>query len=430
MGSSLLPPFNPRPLHSTKEIRGHPFFRGAISRWLWRLLTYRLTRPGQWFAGMTGAFALYGATSLDLQVFVPFTYALSVWALAWAWTALRPPRVSITLQQPSRVEAGETLPIVVTVQALRRAVFDAVLLPHRLPPAIDAVALDGAFLGTLRPGEPQAARIELRATRRGLYTVPGCRVQTDFPFGLLRSYAVVTDPHTVLVTPRWTPLRRMDLPLGRSEQPGGAALATARGEALEFMGNREFREGDNIRDMDWRATARLDRLVVREFQEEYLHRVALIVDTALPHAPGAGEAFEGAVSLCAAASEFLARQEYPVGLLLAGTALHVFDAMPPWACHAQTLDILAVVAPAPALSGDTPGFAERLEDVSLVICFLLDWDDARRTFAQSLAAQGLALQIVLIGDDYAAQDLAADEARFGPIHRVTSAQIEQGLDRI
>ncbi len=428
----MLPPFNAHPLHSTKEIRGHPWFRGAISRWLWRLGTHRLTRPGGWFAGMTLAFALYGATSLDLQVFVPFTYAMSIWVLAGFWTLLRPPRVSLSVQQPSRVEAGRLLPVVVTVQAIHRVVFDAVLLPQRLPPAIDVVALDGVALGTLRPGGPHTVTVELRPARRGLYTLQGFRVQTDFPFGLLRAYTAVPDRRTLLVTPRWTPLRTLDLPLRRSEQPGGAALATARGEALEFMGNREFREGDTIRDMDWRATARLDRLVVREFHEEYLHRIALILDTAPPSAPGAEEALEAAISLCAAAGEWLARQEYPVGVLLAGPTLHVFDAMPPWACHEQMLDILAVVAPAPApaLSGDTPGLLESLEDVSVAVCFLLDWDDARRAFVESLAAQGMALRLILVQDDSAARVGAADEARFGPLVRVTPAQRERGLDRL
>ncbi len=418
--------FNPHPLHSTKEIRGHPFFRGAISRWLWRLGTYRLTRPGRWFGGMTMAFALYGATSLDLQVFVPFTYTVSVWILALCWAQLRPPRVALAVQQPSRVEAGMVLPVTLEVQA-RRMVFDAVLLPHRLPPAIDAVDLDGAVLGTLRPGKPHTVRVDLRCTRRGLYALPGYRVQTDFPFGLLRAYTAVPARQAVLVTPHWTLLRRMELPIRRSEQPGGAALATARGEAMEFIGNREFREGDNIRDMDWRASARLDRLVVREFHEEYLHRVALVLDTSIA---GAEADLEGAISLCAAAGELLARQEYSINMLLAGPTLHVFDAMPPWAGHEQILDILALVAPSPAsmLFENIPGLPERLEDASIVLCFLLGWDDTRRAFIESLHQSGMTLFLVLVGDNSTARDMAADEARFGPIRRVTSAQIDDGLD--
>jgi len=428
----MTPPFNPHPLDSTKEIRDHPFFRGAISRWLWRLSTHRLARPGRWFAGMTMAFALYGTTSLDLQVFVPFTYALSVWALALLWAQIRPPRAALTVHHPSRIEAGRLLPVTLEVRAQKGPIFDAVLLPRRLPPAIDAVMLDGIHLGTLRPGEPQTVKLELHPTRRGLYALHGYRVQTDFPFGLLRAYTAFPDRRTLLVTPQWTPLRGMDLPLRRSEQPGGAALATARGEALEFMGNREFREGDNIRDMDWRATARLDRLVVREFHEEYLHRVALILDTCIPNAQGADAALEGAISLCASAGEFLARQEYPVGALLAGPTVHVFDAVQPWACHEQILDILAVAAPspAPAFGENISGLPAILENVSIVVCFLLDWDEARRAFVDRLHSSGLALRLVLVGDGSAARDLAADEARFGPLVRVTPAQIEAGLDRV
>lgn len=428
----MRPPFNPHPLHSTKEIRGHPFFQGAISRWVWRLWTHRMTRPSLWFAGMTLAFALYGTTSLDLQVFVPFTYAVSVWTLALGWAFVRPPRVALSTRQPARVEAGRRLPVTVTVQALKRPVFDAVLLPRRLPAAIDPVTWDGIALGTLRPSEPQAVTVELLCTRRGWYTLQGYRVQTDFPFGLLRAYTAVPDTKTVLVTPQWTPLRTLDLPLRRSEQPGGAALATARGEALEFMGNREFREGDNIRDMDWRATARLDRLVVREFHEEYLHHAALILDTAVPKAPGAEEAWEGAISLCASAGDWLARQEYPVGALLVGETLHAFNNTQPWACQEQTLDMLAVAAPspAPARFAAVPGLAERLEDVSVAVCFLLDWDDARRAFVEELHSLGIALRLVLAHDGSPSQSLVADARRFGPILQVTLAQIEAGLDRL
>ena len=58
------------------------------------------------------------------------------------------------------------------------------------------------------------------------------------------------------------------------------------GESFEFIGNREYRDGDSIRDIDWRATARLSRAIVREYREEYFMRVAVILDI---KTPGSGE---------------------------------------------------------------------------------------------------------------------------------------------
>lgn len=425
-------PFNSHPLHSTKDIRGHPLFRGAISRWLWRLATQRLTRPGRWFAGMTVAFALYGATSLDLQVFVPFTYAVSVWLLALVWTWVRPPRVSLAVRQPARAKVGEALPVSVEVQAQGRAVFDAVLLPSRLPPAVDAADGDGVSLGALLPGERHTVRVDLRPTRRGLFHLPGFRVQTDFPFGLLRAFTVIPAPQTLLVRPQWAPLRGLNLPVRRSDQPGGAALATARGEAMEFIGNREFREGDNIRDMDWRASARLDRLVVREFHEEYLHRIAIVLDTFVPDAEAREAEWEGAVSLCAAAGEWLARQEYSLSLLLAGPDLHVFDNLSPLAAQEHMLDVLAVVVPGPRppLPEAISGLAEQLEGVSVAVCVLLGWDEARRAFVEGLHQIGVSLFLVLVADKSTQQDVDTDLMRFGPIQRVTLAQLDHGVEHL
>ena len=53
------------------------------------------------------------------------------------------------------------------------------------------------------------------------------------------------------------------VPSGRRYQPGGIAMASKLGDSFEFIGNREYRDGDNLRDMDWRATARLSRPIVR-----------------------------------------------------------------------------------------------------------------------------------------------------------------------
>ena len=84
-----------------------------------------------------------------------------------------------------------------------------------------------------------------------------------------------SDPRTLWVTPRFTPLARFETPRGRRYQPGGTASAFQLGDSFEFIGNREYREGDPVRAIDWRATARLSRPVVREYREEFLQRVAV-----------------------------------------------------------------------------------------------------------------------------------------------------------
>ena len=423
-------PYNPHPLHSTKEIRGHPLFQGAISRWIWRIVTHRITRPGGWFLGMTFAFTVYGATSLDLQVFVPFTYAAGLWIVALVLALTRPPRINLTAQMATRIEAGQTLPVEIDVRALR-PLFDATLLPRRLPSAIDAVPLDGVPLDTLRAGETQRVRLGLFCARRGAYVLRGFRVQTAFPCGLLRAFAAVPDEYPLLVLPQFSRLTQMTLPLRRSDQPGGAALSSARREALEFLGDREWRDGDSIRDIDWRATARLDRLVVREFREEYFHRVALLLDTQA-RAGRETAAFEAAVSLCASAADFAAHAGYALEMLAVGSAVHNLSGEQNLATAGRVLDILATVMPTSrggAVSA-APNISDGLGRVSVTICVLLDWDNERRALADSLQREGTALKIIIVRDGPCTLDPADDEARYGGITCVSPAQVEAGIEQL
>src|SRR5262249_55852640 len=149
----------------------------------------------------------------------------------------------------------------------------------------------------LMRGQSQRVRLGLKCNRRGVYTLRGFRVETDFPFGLLRSRRTFEAPRSLLVYPKFTRLARLNLPTGRRYQPGGVALASNLGESFEFIGNREYREGDNVRDIDWRATARLTIPIVREYRDEYFMRVGVILDTHVPRgAPkSASDAFERAV---------------------------------------------------------------------------------------------------------------------------------------
>ena len=197
----------------------------------------------------------------------------------------------------------------------------------------------------LKPGETAQLRLGLLCRQRGAFLLRGFRVETAFPLGLMVAQQVFSEEQPLLVYPRFTPLARLDAPLGRRYQPGGVALASNLGDSFEFIGNREYREGDPIRSIDWRATARLTRPVVREFREEYFLRTAVILDTFVPGLPGApaAAAFERAVSVCAAVSDYMARSEYLVDLFAAGPELHQLTAGRSLAYLDEILDLLACV---------------------------------------------------------------------------------------
>jgi uncharacterized protein (DUF58 family) len=401
----MLKQYPPPSMSPAKDPADYPLFKGKISQGVWRIFTQRLTPAGRWFAMATILLASYGgASSLQLQGYIPASYLLAVWVIAIALMLARRPRATLKARHASRICAGQVLPIDLEIKQLSRTGgADLVALPHKLPMAIDAVPAEGLRLPDMRRNESAAVRIGLLCRERGKFLLHGFRIETGFPFGILRSRRIFRSEQAVLVYPRFEPLARLNLPSGRRYQPGGVAMASNLGESFEYLGNREYREGDNVRDIDWRATARIQRPIVREWVEEYMLRVAVVLDTSVAkNAPQIRvDDFERAVSVAAAVSDYMARQDYLVDLFAAGDNLYHLTAGRSLAYLDQILDILACVEHTPGEPFETiePQIGELMGRISTVICVFLDWNDGRRAFVDRLRMQGAAVKVILVRND-------------------------------
>ncbi len=427
------------PLSPTKDPYNYPAFKGSVSRWIWRIYTQRLTPAGRWFALATVCFIGYGGTSLQLQGHVLAAYATVIWGIAIGALLVYRPRVKLEARLAERVCAGEIVPVEITITQLGRLRgADLVVLPHQLPEAIDSLPDDGVVLADLKRGRTAQVRLGLRCRQRGSYTLRGFRVETGFPFGILRARRTFFEQRKLLVYPRFSPLGHLALPTGRRYQPGGVALASEVGESFEYLGNRDYRPGDNIRDIDWRATARMQKPIVREWVEEYMLRVAVILDThVLADLPRKAlqqqrEAFERAVSVTAAVSDYMARQDYLVDIFAAGPNLYHLTAGRSLAQLDQILDILACVEENPAEPFEViePQIAELLARISTVICVFLDWNPARRDFVQRLSAQGVAVKVILLRDTPCTLDPRAEGDLLGEVPIISREQYEAGVETI
>ncbi|BCM92382.1 hypothetical protein IAD21_04261 [Abditibacteriota bacterium] len=376
-------------------------FKLAAVRWAWQYWFRALAPSGRYFFLATILFFFYGGLTLEPQSFVPFAYALVIWTIAEIARFLERPKVEIRAHHPDRIAAGERLNVEVEVRNLKSsALAGGQLMAHRLPDAIDFNTL-GIPIPSLDSGEATAVHLELSPRRRGAYELHGFRVETAFPFGLLFSASAREVRSKLLVYPKFYPLERLELPQSRRYQPGGVAFVSARGESVEYVGNRDYREGDAVRDIDWRATARLSRPIVREFREEYFLRAAVVLDTHVPlPQPEACADFERAVSLCAACGDYMNRADYLVDILAAGPNLYHLLAGRGLASLDQMLDILARVDSTEQSPWDTlaPAIEANLEQITSVICLFLDWDESRRTFATLLQSGGGAVKIFVLRD--------------------------------
>jgi uncharacterized protein (DUF58 family) len=263
-------------------------------------------------------------------------------------------------------------------------------------------------VAVLAPGAHSRTTITLRFQRRGVYRLPFLLTYSSFPFRLWRSRVrpVSGTPRreSIIALPQFHPLESVDVPVIARHQPGGIAMTSQVGESPEYIGSREYRPGDPVRHLDFRAWARLGQPVVREFQEEYYVRIALVLDTYV--APGTVERrlgfpnLEAAVSLCAALSDRLSTGEYIVDLFAAGDDLHLFRSGRHLAHHENLLEILACVEPSEEdpFTFLAPALLHELERVSTAIFLFLAWDTSRQAVVRAAQEAGCRTKVIVLSD--------------------------------
>jgi uncharacterized protein (DUF58 family) len=160
-----------------------------------------------------------------------------------------------------------------------------------------------AFLPGLPAGSTLDAHATDRFVRRGVYALECLTLSTEYPFGLFRKERDVVLPGELVVWPRTDRSVPGEI-LGGGDTPASSLSAghPASGPRGEFRNLREYRSGDDARDIHWRTSARLREPVVREYERDASEVVWIALH--LDHPPGADAeaAVEVAASLCARAA--------------------------------------------------------------------------------------------------------------------------------
>jgi uncharacterized protein (DUF58 family) len=277
------------------------------------------------------------------------------------------------------------------------------------PPALHqrvAIVKPTALPALTARGDAEA-RVELLPLRRGPLRFRGATVARPDPFGLFRAFVRVPLPETVLILPKRYPLPDLKLPGTRSYQRGGVALAAAIGESEEFVSLRDYRPGDPRRHIHWRSWARTGRPIVKEFQDEFFVRHALILDTFIHSGSERGmrsaegnqsAAFEEAVSVAASFACAVGTQESLLDLMFIGPQAVCFTTGRGLGQAEQALEILAAVQPCASkpFSALEELVMRHAAAVCGCVCVLLDWDEQRRKLVERLQARGLPVLVLVV----------------------------------
>ena len=131
----------------------------------------------------------------------------------------------------------------------------------------------------LAPHAETEVDVEILPLRRGILRFTGVTLARPDPLGLFRAFSRCSVPQSVLILPKRYWLPPMALPGAMKYQQGGIALAANIGRSDEFVSLRDYRRGDPVRHIHWRSWAKAGRPIVKEFEDEFFVRHALVLDT-------------------------------------------------------------------------------------------------------------------------------------------------------
>ena len=282
------------------------------------------------------------------------------------------------------------------------------------------------------PGQEAEARIEVTPLRRGVLRLEGLALARPEPLGLMRALASVSLPQTVPVLPRRYPIPMLALPGTMKYQEGGVTQASNVGQSDEFVSLRDYRHGDPLRHIHWRSWAKAGKPIVKEFEDEFFVRHALVLDTFIdvPHS----ELFEEAVAVAASFACSVLTQESLLDLLFVGAQAYCFTAGRGLAHSTQLLEVLAGVRPCTDQPFRTlePLVLNHITSTSGCVCVLLAWDGERQEFVRKLKLLGLPLLVLVLVD--ASQKTELDpgplQDEIGSFHVLEVGKIEAGLARL
>lgn len=145
------------------------------------------------------------------------------------------------------------------------------------PPS--ACSAPRAHFFELAAGGRHRVDTELRPARRGDQHAARVTVRSIGPLGLAGRQRSRTVPGQVRVLPPFLSRRHLPARLARLREVDGNLPALVRGQGSEFDSLREYVAGDDVRSIDWRATARRSDVVVRTWRPERDRRVVIVLDT-------------------------------------------------------------------------------------------------------------------------------------------------------
>lgn len=216
-----------------------------------------------------------------------------------------PRGILIDRELPDRVRLGETVASTLGLRNTGRRRVRGVVRDAWQP---SAGATPSRARIDIPAGERRAVTTALTPFRRGERRAAHATVRSFGPLRIAARQATIALAGSITVLPPFNSRKHLPSRLARLRELDGATSVMVRGQGTEFDSLRDYVRGDDVRSIDWRATARRNDLVVRTWRPERDRRVVILIDSGrtsaarIDNEPRLDTAFESALLLAALAS--------------------------------------------------------------------------------------------------------------------------------
>jgi uncharacterized protein (DUF58 family) len=272
-----------------------------------RALIHALTTRGKTFLaiGCAAAICGFGLNEADL---LRIGVLLMMLPLLSALAATRARyRLSCTRQlRPRRIPAGHEAEVRIRLSNISRLRTGLLLAEdsNAHTPTRQRFVLEG-----IEASGSRDLSYRVHMDQRGKHTIGPLQIRVADSFGLIAIGRSFTSKSTLVVTPEITPLPRVTIP-GSRLGDGESGMRTVAAAGEDDIAPRAYRDGDELRRVHWRSTARYGELMVRREEQQWHNRALLLIDVRRRAyvGSGPGSPFEFAVSAAASIGVHLVGQ--------------------------------------------------------------------------------------------------------------------------
>lgn len=265
-------------------------------------------------------FLLGGITQMNVfYVWCAVSAAVAIIGVVVLLTAGR--GLVLTRELPAEATEGDTINVRLRLRNTSWWPKTLLHIVDQFPAEPPDAASHHALIDYVGPGQSVTWRYTACCQQRGRYTIGPCEVTMHDPVALFTAHQRFPGRQELIVYPRIFPIRQFPaLESGRTPRFGLAVGRLGGGDAGDFYGIREYRRGDSLQQIHWRSSARIGKLVVKQFEKSTIGEVTLVLDALRGHDLGTEQetTLEYAVTMLASLATYLVNQQVLVQFICYG----------------------------------------------------------------------------------------------------------------